>query len=224
MLKLLAVETSSQACSCALVCGDKHYARLEHAPRQHAGRILELVDEVLAEADVPLAKLDGLAFGRGPGSFTGLRIAASVVQGLGFAADLKVAPVSSLQALAQGIYREHGCTGVLTALDARMAEVYWGAFTLVGATMMPTGDEVVVPPGRVEGPADLDDYAAAGSGWDSYAAELSGALGYAPKQNFPDAQPHALDVAHIGLSVFRNGQAVCAEHAIPVYLRDRVTS
>lgn len=224
MLKLLAIETSTQACSCALVCGDNHYQRHEIADRKHAELILKMVDEVLAEASVCLSTLHAVAFGRGPGSFTGVRIATGVIQGLAFGASLDVAPVSSLRALAQGVFRRYGHKRVLTALDARMAEVYWGGFESVGGVMAPCETEVVVPPNAVTCEAPPERIVGAGSGWLSYSAELQASLGFVPQAVFADLLPDALDVASIGKHMLERGETVSAEQALPVYLRDRVTA
>ena len=122
-MKLLAIETATDACSCALDIDGESRWRYQLAPRQHAELLLPMVSELLDEAAVAMRDLDGVAFGRGPGSFTGVRIAASVVQGLAFGADLPVAGVSSLRALAEGVRREYGEEAVLSAFDARMSEV-----------------------------------------------------------------------------------------------------
>ena len=128
MTKLLAIDTSTEACSAALGIGGDVRERYEFAPRQHAELILPMVDALLAEGQIKLKDLDGLAFGRGPGAFTGVRIATGVIQGLAFGAGLPVVPVSSLAALAQGAAPGH--SSIMSAFDARMGEVYWGAFAV----------------------------------------------------------------------------------------------
>ncbi|MDM8563559.1 tRNA (adenosine(37)-N6)-threonylcarbamoyltransferase complex dimerization subunit type 1 TsaB, partial [Candidatus Marithioploca araucensis] len=129
-MKLLAFDASSPACSCALYLDGEITERYEIAPRQHAALILPMADELLTEAGLKPIELEGIAFGRGPGSFTGLRIASGVAQGIAFAADIPVAPISSLATLAQAAYIENGAQKVLAAIDARMSEVYWGMYVI----------------------------------------------------------------------------------------------
>ncbi|MFA0231771.1 tRNA (adenosine(37)-N6)-threonylcarbamoyltransferase complex dimerization subunit type 1 TsaB, partial [Vibrio sp. 10N.261.45.A7] len=127
--KILAVDTATENCSVALVIGDQVFARSEEAPRDHTKKILPMVDEVLKEANVALTDLDAIAFGQGPGSFTGVRIGIGIAQGLAFGADLPMIGVSTLAAMAQGSYRKFGETHVATAIDARMSEVYWARYS-----------------------------------------------------------------------------------------------
>nr|VFJ96912.1 MAG: tRNA threonylcarbamoyl adenosine modification protein YeaZ [Candidatus Kentron sp. H]VFJ97120.1 MAG: tRNA threonylcarbamoyl adenosine modification protein YeaZ [Candidatus Kentron sp. H]VFK02851.1 MAG: tRNA threonylcarbamoyl adenosine modification protein YeaZ [Candidatus Kentron sp. H] len=132
-MKILAIDTATDACSVALHLDGEYWGRHELAPRQHAEILLPRIRELLSEAGLSLNHLDALAFGRGPGAFTGVRIATSVAQGLAFGADLPVVPISSLHALAQGAWRERGERNLLAALDARMGEVYWGAYRVAAA-------------------------------------------------------------------------------------------
>ena len=149
-IKLLAIDTAESACSAALMVDGEVRSRMEQAARGHSERILPMMQSLLSEAGCSLNDLDTLAFGRGPGSFTGLRIAAGVIQGSALGAGLPVVPVSTLRALAQGAFRMHGARQVLSALDARMAEVYWGAYALDGKDLMqPLIDELVCAPEAV---------------------------------------------------------------------------
>lgn len=220
-MQLLAIDTTEDACSAALLLDDAVNERFELAPRRHSALILPMMDGLLAEAGLVLSDLDALAFACGPGSFTGVRIAASVIQGAAFGADLPVVPVSSLQALAQGLYREQGASAVLSALDARMHEVYWGAYRTDSAGIMrAVVDEVVCAPAQVVVP-DGDVWTGAGSGWKSYADVLGPHCGIeAPVAG--DALVHAQDVARVANALFAEGAAVAAEQALPVYLRDQV--
>ena len=133
-MKILAVDTATEACSAALVVDDEIVERYEVIGRGHAERLLPMVQEVLAEAGVALAAVDAMAFGRGPGSFTGLRIGAGVTQGLAFGANLPVVPVSDLAALAARAAGQQGERYVLACLDARMSQVYWAAFDCADVT------------------------------------------------------------------------------------------
>ena len=220
-MKLLAIDTTEDACSAALLLDDALRERYEIAPRRHSELILPMMDGLLAEAGLPLAALDALAFARGPGAFTGLRVAASIVQGAALGADLPVVAVSSLQALAQGANRVHAADAVLAAFDARMGEVYWGAFRADAAGLMrPVVDETVAAAQAVPLPGVAGWYAA-GSGWRAYAAELAQRLGAMPPAD-PEAMVHARDVAALAAALFDEGAAVPAEQAVPVYLRDQV--
>lgn len=221
-MKLLAIDTSGPACSVALAINGEVSQQHVVAPREHASRLLPMVASLLEAADLRLAALDGLAFGRGPGSFTGLRIAAGVIQGLALGADLPVAPVSSLAALAQGVYRRTGQARVLAAFDSRMDEVYWGAYQLAGEHMVACQPEQVCPPEQVTLPAP-GAWAGAGEAWARYGESLHQALGITPVVLDADALPEARDVAQLGQAVLAAGAGVPAEAALPVYLRDQVT-
>jgi tRNA threonylcarbamoyladenosine biosynthesis protein TsaB len=216
-LKLLALDTSTEACSAALWLDGETLERFALG-REHAGRILPMVEELLAEAGLGLSALDAIAFGRGPGSFTGLRITAGIVQGLAFGADLPVVPVSTLAALAQGT----DSARVLAALDARMHQVYWGAYRRNAEGLMESaGEECVIAPEQAPLPPGTG-WIGAGSGWDRYAEALQQRLGSPLAGWRGECYPHARDVAALGAAAFRAGQAVSAERAIPVYLRDEV--
>ena len=222
-MKLLALETSTEACSCALLCGAECHQKYALAPRRHAELILEMVSELLAAGGFQVRDLDGLAFGRGPGSFTGVRIATAVTQGLGFAGDLPVAGVSSLQALAQGAHRELGKSQVIAALDARMDEIYWGAYRADdGELMAPVvGDQVSAARDIGEVP-ESGSWFGVGSGWAAYGEEMTTLLGRRLAGHDAARFPQAQDVAVLGADAHRRGEAGPAETALPVYLRDRV--
>lgn len=216
-MKLLALDTSTEACSVALALDGDIVERFEIEPR-HGERLLPMVQALLAESGVALTRLDAIAFGRGPGSFTSLRIGAGVAQGLAFGADLPVVPVSSLAALAQGV----DAIKVLAAFDARMRQLYWGAFVRNAHGLVePVGAEVVVDPARVPLP-DGHGWSGAGSGWDVYHATLGERLGGALHGWNSGLMPHARAVAQLGIAGFTAGQAVPAEQAVPVYIRDDV--
>ncbi len=221
-MKLLAIETSTDACSCALLVGDECRERFSIAPRRHGELILPMAEELLAEAGLTIKQIDGLAFGRGPGAFTGVRIAAGVVQGIAFATGLPVAPVSSLRALAQGALREDGEKAVLAAFDARMREVYWGVFKANPEGLMETVmAEAVTPPDQVAVEPEGDLFGA-GSGWSTYGEILRVAVGGVLTGFNPGRHPHAWDVATLGRDGFARGEVVAAEEALPVYVRDEV--
>ncbi len=224
-MRVLAIETATQACSAALLVGDALLERFEIAPRGHAQRILAMVEELLAEAGLAPGALDAIAFGRGPGAFTGVRVAASVTQGLAFGAGLPVVPVSTLQALAAGVRRRTGHDAVLAALDARMGEVYWGAYRAAGdaASMALVGAERVAAPAAVPPPPG-HGWFGAGSGFERHGPALAACLGAALAGVVTDALPRAADVAAIGGERLRAGEARPPEEAVPVYLRDEVVT
>ncbi|MDA8419753.1 MAG: tRNA (adenosine(37)-N6)-threonylcarbamoyltransferase complex dimerization subunit type 1 TsaB [Pseudomonadota bacterium] len=216
-MKVLALETSTPACSAALWVDGDIRERFETGS-QHSHRILSMVGELLDSAGLHLAGLDAIAFGRGPGSFTGLRIAAAVTQGLAFAADLPVLPVSSLAALAQG----EGKGRVLAALDARMNQVYWGAYQCeAGSRPRLVGAEIVAAPADLPAPPGADWWGA-GSGWDLHAGRLAACWPGQLAGWTPGRLPHAREVAALGAAGFACGEGLPAEQALPVYVRDDV--
>lgn len=216
-MKILALETATEACSVALTVDGATQERV--APgQQHSARILSMIDELLGDAGLRLQQLDALAFGRGPGLFTGLRIGTGVVQGLAFGADLPVVPVSSLAALAQGDEAVH----VLAALDARMSQVYWAAYERnIEGLVEQVGSESVVAPADVPLPP-AHVWVGVGSGWDRYADALAARLGSQLERWRSGCYPRASDVARLAAVGFERGQAVSAEQALPVYIRDEV--
>jgi tRNA threonylcarbamoyladenosine biosynthesis protein TsaB len=221
-MKLLALDTATEACSAALFIGDEIISRYVLAPREHAHTIIPMMDELMAEAGLRLSQLDAIAFGRGPGSFTGVRVAASLTQGVAYGAGLPVIPVSTLATLAQAAIEEEGSSQVLSAIDARMQEVYWGEYRkdAKGYAVL-TGHEQVIPPGQVPVPHETA-YTGIGSGWQTYADELGQRLGPVVSDTLPEALPQARYVARLAALYFEQGLTVTAAEALPVYLRDNV--
>ncbi len=221
-MNILALDTSTEACSAALTVSAELRERFVIAPREHSGLILPMVESLLSEAGLSLSQLDAIAFGCGPGSFTGLRIAAGVVQGLAFGADLPVLPISTLAALAQGAHTNLGKSAVLAALDARMGEVYWGIYKADSTgIMMLQGVEGVCDPQLAPLPKD-GDWHGAGSGWKEYGALLQTRCGARLRSVEAERLPHARHIALLAHSGLQKGLAVNAEHALPVYLRNEV--
>lgn len=222
-MKILALDTSTEACSVALLMDGLILEEYELTPRQHTQMIFPMVQRVLAEGGVSLHELDGIAFARGPGAFTGLRIAAGVTQGLAFGANLPVMPVSSLAALAHAVWRLRGADKILTALDARMHEVYWGAWRVQGEgdVRAEAAGESVSKPLDVSVPDDTGWFAV-GSGWTAYADVLLPR--FAAVLSAVDYQllPRAHDVALIAAKQVQQHGWLPAEQAQPVYLRDNV--
>jgi len=220
MPTLLALDTATEACSVALLHEGRVLSHYEVIPRLHAQKLLPMIQQVLAQAGIAPGAVDAIAFGRGPGAFTGVRIAIGVVQGLAFALDRPVLGVSNLAALAQGAWRRHGEARVAAAIDARMDEVYWGCYQQQAGEMRLCGTEAVLPPHAVQLPADnLEGWYGAGTGW-GYADRLA----VKPRQFDALALPHAEDVLALATFGWARGEAVAADQAQPVYLRDNVAT
>lgn len=224
MAVILAVDTSADACSVALnIHGDIH-TRFELAPRTHTQLILPMVDEVLSQAGMRLNQLDALAFGRGPGSFTGLRIAAGIVQGLAYGADLPVVPISTLAAMGLQGVKSTKAELALCAVDARMNEVYWGVYKQDASGVLLVGQECVCAPADLPLLAGETPVSAVGvgSGW-LFRDTMPSAIAELPQQVMQDLLPSAEYVAALAEPAWQQGQYVAAYDASPVYLRDTVT-
>lgn len=227
-MKVLALDTSTEACSAALYDGGYNQgevlSRFEIAPRQHTKLILPMIDSLLAEAGWSLRDIELLGYGCGPGAFTGVRLGVSVAQGIAFGAEIPVAGVSSLAALAQAAYSENGQARCLAAIDARMAEVYWARYEVnMAGYMMLQGDESVLPPAQVELP-DEGQWSCIGSGFDQYRQELMINTDQRQLTMIPDRFPEARYVASLAAYYAEQGQAVAADQALPVYIRNNVVS
>ena len=224
-LKLLAIDTSSARCSAALSIGGELRLRSEATARDHARLLLPMVDALLAEGGLGLAQLDGLAFGRGPGSFTGVRVACAVAQGLAFGAGLGVRPVSSLRALAaQPLRNATAPHQIVACLDARMGEVYWACFEVEEGLPTEGAVEQVAPPEVVRLPPPRGRRAGAGVGFRAY-PQLCEQLGIAGSDCQAEMEPDAREVALLALRDLGRGAALLPpEAAQPVYLRDQVAS
>lgn len=222
-MKLLAIETATESCSAALLVENEVFSVSEIAPRRHNEIILPMCEQVLAQGQAELSQLDAIAFGRGPGAFTGVRLAASVTQGIALAHNLPVVPISSLTAMAQAAYHSKQVEQVLSCIDARMQEVYIGLFQLNQENIMQiVGDEQVIKPELID--MHIDKYCfGVGSGWGQYADTIQQRCDV---QISYDAQvfPQAEFVAKLGSYYFQQGHTVSAVEALPVYLRDNVAS
>ncbi|MBM7059892.1 tRNA (adenosine(37)-N6)-threonylcarbamoyltransferase complex dimerization subunit type 1 TsaB [Pseudomonas sp. UL073] len=221
MTTLLALDTATEACSVALLHDGRVLSHYEVIPRLHAQRLLPMVQTLLAEAGVALSALDAIAFGRGPGAFTGVRIAIGVVQGLAFGLDRPVLPVSNLAALAQRVLRERGVQQAAAAIDARMDEVYWGCYRAEQGEMRLAGLEAVLPPERAALPRDASgEWFGVGTGWGTFADRLPVAV----SGQDGSLLPHAEDVLSLASFAWARGEALPADQAQPVYLRDQVAT
>ncbi|MDE2084358.1 MAG: tRNA (adenosine(37)-N6)-threonylcarbamoyltransferase complex dimerization subunit type 1 TsaB [Xanthomonadaceae bacterium] len=225
MPKILAIETATEACSAALRCGDALIERSEIAPRRHAELILPMIESLLAEAGIARAQLDAIAVGRGPGAFTGVRLAIAVAQGLALALDISVVPVSSLAALAQDA--PYGGAAILAVIDARMGEIYAGAFRrgadglveAFGEESVGKADELILPHHAREGGTP---WCIVGTGWKAYRDALAPRLSAPPVFADGARYPQARAIARLAAPLFAAGRGVAPEQALPVYLRDKV--
>lgn len=225
-MKLLALDTSSEGCSAALWLDGRVTERFELAPRGHTRLLMPMVRELLAEQGLAPADLDALAFARGPGSFTGLRIATGVVQGLAWGLSLPVVPVSSLAAVALGAIETHQLADnelVAVAFDARMGEVYWAAYQCRQGLPVLLGEEHVCPPGAMSLPQveSSANWLGAGPGW-AFVSDMPEAVVSRLGSSDITLVPRAAQVARLAEQGYRQGDAVSAEMAQPVYIRDEV--
>lgn len=216
MPTILAIETSSELASAALLHGDQVFSREASGVHTHSQTLLPMVQELLALAGIGLTQCNAIAFGAGPGSFTGVRTAAGIAQGLAFGLNLPVLPVVTLHAMAQACRETTGAADLLCVLDARMGEVYWAQYrfaegwqTVVEPTL--SAPEAVAPQGAV---------LACGNGLSAYPSQFEG-RGFARDPRTADV-PHAAQVAQLGRIGLARGEAVTAREAQPLYLRNKV--
>lgn len=231
-MKLLAIDTATEACSAAISIDGEILSLFEICPQQHSQRILPMVDELLKQANIKVADLDFLAFGRGPGSFTGVRIATGMLQGLALGTGLPVIGVSTLAAMAQQVIIEQQLQRVAVAIDARMSEVYWGCFenkhpenTLPennGGHPSLIGQEQVLPPEQAAKILPFSDlpFGVAGTGWQAY-PEIGNLL--PNTESISVCYPDAKYMLPIAIAAAKQGEAMDIENITPVYLRDKVS-
>jgi tRNA threonylcarbamoyladenosine biosynthesis protein TsaB len=217
-VKLLAFETATEACSVAVWIDGEVRERFEIAPRRHTELALPWAEALLAEAGIARSQLDAIAVGRGPGAFTGVRLAIAIAQGIALALDKPVVPVSTLAALAVQADGER----ILAAIDARMGEVYSATFRRDGEQVIASSKETVGASDAVQLPGDETDWQGVGTGF----AALDGALQLRLQPRFRSvdaaALPHAAAVARLAALAFARGEGVAPERLEPAYLRDNV--
>ncbi len=222
---ILALDCATEAFSVALQDKqDKVHEHFEMAPRLHAKKLLDTIDTLLRQNQVSKKELEGLIFGKGPGSFTGVRIAVSAAQGIAQGLDIPVAGVSSLAAMAQYTYRTTGKTHIACAIDARMGEVYWGEYIIRYDRAELVGKEKVIPPSAayILYEHDLANFIAVGSGWQAYDEELSYSVDLDTAIEIREAFPHARDMITLAKADLKLQQGFDASEAMPLYLRDKV--
>ncbi|ABV87773.1 tRNA (adenosine(37)-N6)-threonylcarbamoyltransferase complex dimerization subunit type 1 TsaB [Shewanella pealeana] len=220
-LSVLALDTCTESCSAAVSHQGIVYSEQADAPREHSQRLLPMVKSVLAQAQLKLQDVDVIAYGRGPGSFTGIRICTSISQGLALGQELPVIGISTLAAMAQSAI-DKGATQVLAAIDARMGEIYWGQYISVDGLATLVDQEVVSAPEAIV--LSLDEtstIAACGTGFDAYPQliELLPTIELCEAAKFPEAR-YMLALAQDGVE---KGQTTSVDDLAPVYLRDTVT-
>lgn len=220
-MKLLAIETATEACSAALLVNGEITEQFTLTANDHSKLILPMIDTLLASVSLQPADLDSLAFGCGPGSFTGVRIATGIVQGIAFALDLPVVPVSNLAAVAQDFFDHNPEDICFVAMDARMGKIYWAVYKrntdgyaeLIGKEAVTDASEIVFP--------DVSGIGI-GTGWKAHHRELLARLSPRLIRYESDNLPRAKAVAYLGEKGLKLGLAVPVEQAMPVYLRDKV--
>lgn len=230
MACILALDTSSEGCSAALIKNSNVTSVYEVVPRDHTRKIIPMIQQVLKESGTEPEQLDAIAFGRGPGSFTGLRIAAGVTQGLAYGLGVKVIPVSTLETMALEAFVVGGHQKVVAAIDARMDEVYWGAFEIIDGTVTSIQPECVCKPEHVtlvESVSADVPFAGVGSGW-SFVQRMPETIQQRVQVCDEKLTAKAEYIAQIAERKFLavggvSDEIVSAEQAIPVYLRDTVT-
>ena len=214
MIKILAFDTSLDLCSVAISVDAEIIGRQESARQNHNRLLLPMIENLLRQANLQLKDLDVIAFGCGPGSFTGIRLATSIAQGLAFGANLPVLPLSSLQILAQTVYDKYGHQQVLTALDARMQQIYWGAYVEKNGLMTAVIPDAILVPTKVSCPYS-GDWVGAGDGWQAFKDELCAIL---PVKTIIYEQPEARSMIGLARFLYESKKAVMPKDAVPIYL------
>ncbi|USX12550.1 tRNA (adenosine(37)-N6)-threonylcarbamoyltransferase complex dimerization subunit type 1 TsaB [Oxalobacteraceae bacterium OTU3CAMAD1] len=214
---ILAIETSSELASCALLRGETVISRVSSGVRTHSQSILPMIQELLAEARIALKDCDAIAFGSGPGSFTGVRTACGIAQGLAFGASLPVVPVVTLDAMALACRQRHGAADVLAVLDARMGEVYWAQYRFEGDAASIAEPAAVLPPtlSAPDGVLPQGAPVPCGNGLAAYAEAF-------PAGGHAEVMPHAEQIAQLASIAFAAGKTVTAAEAQPLYLRNKI--
>lgn len=220
-MKILAVDAATEACSVALYNEGEITSIFEVCPQQHSQKLLPFIDQVLTDSGIKLSQLDGIAYGQGPGSFTGVRIGVSVTQGLAFGADLPVVGVSNLAIMAQQAIEQHQAQSVVAAIDARMSEVYLACYQNMNGLAQLLDKEIVIKPELLK----KEDFPAqesmsVGTGWVTYQEQLANCFEVTSSIiELPDAK----FMLALALDAFNKGSSVAAEFAQPNYVRDEVS-
>jgi tRNA threonylcarbamoyladenosine biosynthesis protein TsaB len=221
-VNLLAIDTSSQYSAIGVQIGESRMENVSLSGRSHSRNILPNIMKLVQEAGVKLSDLDAIVFGKGPGSFTGLRITVGVVQGLGFGLQIPVIPVSTLACLAQGEFRESGTSNILVALSARQQEVYFGAYRIENKIPFLMGLEAVVEASAIA-VQESCDWVGVGDGW-FLREQIESAIGAPVSRVNLEVCPKPADLLDIGLAKLTRGETISAMDARPEYLREQVAN
>lgn len=219
-MRVLALDASTDVCAAALGDGAQWIERTQAADQRHSELLLPMVRALLGEARIDLSDLDGVAFGAGPGSFTGLRIACGVAQGLALGANLPMVGVPTLEAMAESACRRMACSRVIVALDARMHEIYFAAYVHDGVRWREHIAPIVIAPGAAPVPPG-GDWAGVGNGFAAYPV-LREHLADALASCVDDVTPTASAIGTLALPRLATGEGVPAREAAPLYVRHRV--
>ncbi|WP_392562634.1 tRNA (adenosine(37)-N6)-threonylcarbamoyltransferase complex dimerization subunit type 1 TsaB [Orbus sturtevantii] len=223
MTNILAIDTSTEACSVALIFNNQVSSDFVISQRDHTKQILPMIDSLLKQANCSLSNIDAIAFAKGPGSFTGVRIGIGIAQGLALGLDKPLIAVSTLAVLAQGAHRIKGATKVIAAIDARMGEVYLGAYQITApGNIQLIVEECVIKPERVSSylaPFSFTENIAyyAGTGWSTYPNMLTGL------KDGDCLLPKAEDMLIIAQQQYLDGNLIAVENVEATYLRNDVT-
>lgn len=224
-MNILALETATVHCSVALLSGDEIYSESAQGATIHSQVLLPIIDRLLQHAGLEPKQLDAIAFGAGPGSFTGLRIGIGVAQGLAFALDKPMIAVSSLQTLVASLPMQNRIyeLPVVAAIDARMQEVYWGVYTTDRSNIIQQlCPPAVSKPDQVSLPETYKEYVAVGNGWQQYDKQLQQAIGQQPTALFAEQYPEAEQLVESAVHRYRSGDFILAKDARPDYVRNKV--
>ena len=222
---ILAFDTATNACSVALQHDGKIFSRFEIAPREHSQLLLSMIQSVLSEAKIKLSDLNAIAFGSGPGSFMGVRLALGMAQGLALGLNIPVIPISTLQILAQTAYQKIGQKNIIAGWDARLSSIYWGVYVCAENNVM----QVKIPD-SLNLPSEIDfeliskvNWLCAGNAWDVYSKELPRDF-FHNKDQLIDVYPDAKSMCVIADLKYHLNEIISCEHAHPEYLRDHVAN
>lgn len=226
-MKFLAIETSTEACSVALFNEGEIFEIHEIVPRQHTDKLIPMIDQILSEHQFQKSDLDYIAFSRGPGAFTGVRISCSAAQGIAYGLGVGVVPVSTLEILAIGAVRQFDINedcNIISCIDARMGEVYWAGYSYKSNKLISSSEEYVVSPDDINISISSDNVFAIGSAWGVYEGRLKKSLNIKDVSIADDHYPHSKDLALLAALKIEQGKVVPPEEALPVYLRNNVAT
>jgi tRNA threonylcarbamoyladenosine biosynthesis protein TsaB len=228
--RILALDTAMDNCSAALQIGNIITARDELAPQKQSELILPMIESLLSENNLKLNELNAVSFGSGPGSFTGARLAASITQGLCFAHHLTAIPISTLRALAEGVYRKYHDTHVLIAIDAHLHEIYWAAYAIDNAGIMqPVLQDLLCPPENLSFVPDIinNTWSIVGDAWETYAEILKEQCRISgikfTNNTYPKQHSHAYDIVQLASYDYKKlGFLTSNKNALPNYLQNNI--